>query len=630
MKILIQAVCTALLLSTVYTHAAFAPFTDTAKLDSAAPDTAQAFSTLVSIKRPRIGMMKVDLSSVTNPVSAATLTVYATSIQSFNLYMLGVVDGASGQDWSSASATYNNVASSGLFTPADDTYAGADGHLVSLGGAQAYTGDSGNVAITFSGAALVDLLNNDTDGKLTFVFHSDSTANGNIRPHDHSTAPPTLEYTLAGTLPPEFIAPNDTNIVFSGSKYITADSSKVSFLRHSDDTLVDPDRAFTTSKATKSTGISVSFKTASDSILVKFSQDLNEGARFSHIENNGAPVTGSYSSSTNLSFTINSATPGLASVYRITLPPWAKADFRGLELDEGFSLLPYTPPVQKQYVAIGDSITHGRGQRMTSETYPWLVAEALNLDLYNLAVGGSKVSVPVAEMLSEFPAVDVISVLIGWNDLHGGGKTVAEYAADLAAMLDALRVSQPDARVVCISPIYTTAPTNETTGATIQEFRQVIYDGVAARRATGDYKVHLIRGEELTSAADLNDTVHLSIDGAAHFATELAPLMEPLIAGTVDFDGDKLVDAYEEALGTDPVDPDSLFAVNSTPLPISGTVQLSWPSASDVLYRIWESSDLVGWTVASNWAVALTPPEDIIEFDLSPSNGFFKIEADIR
>jgi PKD repeat protein len=104
-----------------------------------------------------------------------------------------------------------------------------------------------------------------------------------------------------------------------------------------------------------------------------------------------------------------------------------------------------------------------------------------------------------------------------------------------------------------------------------------------------------------------------------------------LMQTAADSDGDGLTDAQEIALGTDPNDPDSVFGFSgSTPLPMSGKIQLTWPSSTGVLYRVWESADLSAWSVIRDWTNALTPPSDSFEFDLSPSNGYFKVEADIQ
>ncbi|VGO15383.1 hypothetical protein PDESU_03966 [Pontiella desulfatans] len=590
----------------------------------------------------RQGLLRFDLSGVgTNDVTNASFTLTAKKEDTYTLYAWGVVDNAPGQNWNDTTTTMSNVLTSGMYTPIENLESADDTNLVLLG-SQSVAGagaGAGYDTYTLASQSLVDWLNTDTDGDATIVVSIGENVNTAMR-SGTAGSEPFLTYTLTGATPPStndavVIDANDTNIIFRGSQYITSTASATSFKRHSDATLNDLDNAFTPAKALTGTGISIEFKTDSDAILARFSQDLSaeyKGGRFSYYEDGVLMGSTDFFGGEDMSFTINSASPGTASVYRITMPTWANPVFQGLELELGSSLQPLAPAAQKTYVSIGDSITHGRGQAVSSETYPWRVAEALDLDLYNVAVGGAKISVPTAEMLADFPPVDVVTVLIGYNDLHAG-KSIVEYAADFSAMLDALRVSQPDARIVCISPTYTDNPSNTTTGVTIQDFRQVVYDEVAARRAANDYKIHLVRGEEISSAANLRDgdPVHFSVEGAAAFATELAPLMEPFAEGSVDFDGDSLTDAQEEALGTDPTDAASFFAVSGqTPLPMPGKFEIRWPSASNVLYKVWESPDLTHWAVARDWAVAQTPPEDALEIDLSPSNGFFKVEAEIQ
>ncbi|MDF7822719.1 Ig-like domain-containing protein [Pontiellaceae bacterium B12227] len=134
-----------------------------------------------------------------------------------------------------------------------------------------------------------------------------------------------------------------------------------------------------------------------------------------------------------------------------------------------------------------------------------------------------------------------------------------------------------------------------------------------------DYLAVLLGGQ---ANANNNDTKFVGVD-----AVQLALSADP----DVDSDADGLTDAQEIALGTNPGDPDSVFSISDTaPLPITGKVNIVWPSRSNVLYRIWSSPDLIGWNVARDWAAAQTPPEDTLELDLSPSNGFFKVEAEIQ
>ncbi|WP_309398869.1 Ig-like domain-containing protein [Cerasicoccus maritimus] len=127
------------------------------------------------------------------------------------------------------------------------------------------------------------------------------------------------------------------------------------------------------------------------------------------------------------------------------------------------------------------------------------------------------------------------------------------------------------------------------------------------------------------------DHIQLNIDAA----TETVGVLSVALAVTdigedTDADNDGWNDADEIALGTDPHDPSSVFAITScVMIPESGMLRIGWPSVSGVQYRVWISSDLIDWTVARDWENAVSPPEDILDLEMSSSNLFFKVEADI-
>ncbi len=336
--------------------------------------------------------------------------------------------------------------------------------------------------------------------------------------------------------PAQYVSPNSTNILISGTQYINRETDSVWFQRHSDAVLAMtyPQNGFNDVKARADTGIMLTFKTDSDKIKMSFRMlDFNNrGAGYGIFENGTMIAEYDFVKDTNTPetvFTIESTTPGTASVFQITLPSWANVEFFDMRIDEGASMLPCELPVRKRYVALGDSITHGTGQQSyTHRTYPFKLAQALDVDLFNLAVGGSRVSVPTGEMLSEFPPIDVITILIGYNDCFGA-VPLSTYQSNLTALVTACRTNQPNADIFCITPTYTSTP-DLPDSATIADFRQAVADIVATGQTAGDTKLHLIRGETIiTNSSQLLDGVHLLPDGAIDMANGLFTAMDPIV-----------------------------------------------------------------------------------------------------
>ena len=186
---------------------------------------------------------------------------------------------------------------------------------------------------------------------------------------------------------------------------------------------------------------------------------------------------------------------------------------------------------------------------------------------------------------------------------------------------------------------------NDFTGLTadlggLYDFTGGTYDNLVIKRTIADAELsgstYTTFSNSITSVVDYNYLAVLAggVASANNNNSEFVgvdAVQLTLMQIAADSDGDGLTDTQEIALGTNPNDPASVFSiVDTTPLPISGKLGITWPSRTNVLYRIWASPDLIDWSIARNWATAQTPPEDALEFDLSPSNGFFKVEADIQ
>lgn len=347
-----------------------------------------------------------------------------------------------------------------------------------------------------------------------------------------STAPVSLSI-LSTNGPTQYVSPNSSDISIAGTWFINRETDSVWFQRHTDEVLALTfnEGGFNDLKARTDTGIRLLFKTDSDQIKLSFRMlDFNNRSAGYGIYENGALIEEyDFPKDTNTPenvFTITSTTPGAASVYEVCLPSWANVEFFDMRIDDGASMLAYTPPVQKTYIALGDSITHGTGQQSyTHKTYPFQLSKLLGVDLYNLAIGGSVISQPVAEMLAEVPQADVITLLIGYNDWNSG-DTAGEYETNLTAFVSTCRSNQPNADIFCVTPTFTTT----TNTIPIDDFRAVVSNLVTDLQTAGDSNIYLIRGETIITNADqLVDAVHLDPDGATDMANGMYDIIDPIV-----------------------------------------------------------------------------------------------------
>ncbi|NGM60861.1 SGNH/GDSL hydrolase family protein [Sphingobacterium sp. SGG-5] len=321
---------------------------------------------------------------------------------------------------------------------------------------------------------------------------------------------------------------SNTNIHVMGARYVSRTPAKLSFTRFSGQTLALPSevRRFSTTYALATTGISLQFKTRSSSIHLTFSREsgmndsgsfqvLRDGVNFKTVEFVGAV-------NTPMQIELNALPTDKEYVYEVILPCYTNVSLTKLELDGESSLVTYVPTPKGIYISFGDSITHGAGQGgATYLTYPFLLAQKLDMSLYNLAISGAKISIPMAETAKELPQADIITVLIGYNDFSSGNRTATEIDNDYRLFLTEIRNNQPSAEIYCITALYTTNTSNATTGMTAEELRDVVKDIVTEYQAT-DNKLHLIEGDKIiTSSAQLADRVHLNVIGASTLANGL-------------------------------------------------------------------------------------------------------------
>lgn len=125
-------------------------------------------------------------------------------------------------------------------------------------------------------------------------------------------------------------------------------------------------------------------------------------------------------------------------------------------------LLPATPRSGGSHLdgaihllVLGDSTAVGTGVEQMAEAMAGQLARRLPESVAWRAVGENGMTAAevrerhLAEALNE-PA-DVVVVLVGWNDALQL-RSAAEFGENLAALLDALRERNPDARLVVVAP----------------------------------------------------------------------------------------------------------------------------------------------------------------------------------
>lgn len=338
--------------------------------------------------------------------------------------------------------------------------------------------------------------------------------------------PATLSKAFAKSVPL-----NDPNIHVLGAGYVYPSDKKLFYGRFSPIILALPDdvKGFNSDNARTNSGIRIMFKTNSNHITLTFALETgaNRGSDFAVLQNGIFYRNYAFKPTQrdSIVISIKSVNPGKAVVYEIVLPSFSATSLVDFNIDNNAILIPFSQQ-KKIYLAFGDSITHGTGQIPSAyKSYPYLLSKELDVDYYNLAVGGAKISLQVAEMSKELPMASIATVLIGYNDLVSQNKKADQFITDYRIFLDALRKSQPVADVFCISLLYTKTTTSKDGLTTPDEYRIALKNLIEDMSKT-DKKLFFIPGDKITSAANLQplggkDPVHLTETGAALFADTL-------------------------------------------------------------------------------------------------------------
>ncbi|MCK9507643.1 MAG: SGNH/GDSL hydrolase family protein [Pigmentiphaga sp.] len=309
---------------------------------------------------------------------------------------------------------------------------------------------------------------------------------------------------------------DNPDIVIEGAQYLTKTPERVIINRHSEEFFPLVTGYFLEARAKTQTGVVIRFKTDSPQLKVNFekrndSEQRNNSCVFAVYKN--GKLSGYIRDTYQLNITAGTTDP---VVWEIVLPYLWGVNFTGIDLVSGYTLLPQENENKPKYVAIGNSITHGTGQTDASDvTYAFRFARAMGWELYNLAVGGSRIHEQIAEETKNLD-LHAISILWGFNDWTQTQPSVlmANVMPRYKLLLENLREYHPDAYIYCIMPTHTTNPRTPTIDTLRNAERRIVKEMIAQ----GDDRFIVVEGGSVNNTADLTDNVHLNNQGASKLA----------------------------------------------------------------------------------------------------------------
>ncbi len=328
----------------------------------------------------------------------------------------------------------------------------------------------------------------------------------------------------------------DPNIAFRGTRYVHKYPTHIAVDRFRESYYSMPGSTlrFSPQNARQTSGIMLALYTESPTVTLAWGTEpqFSAGKLDFAVLLDGKMTEATYGAvledrTKHFAFTFDTgAKKGKPVLCEVTYPSFGNPYLVGIKLEPGYNLLPVPKDDKRIYVALGDSISFGTGQGVaTYRTWPWQFAQLNHMELFNLAVGGGKVSVKAGEMLADWPRIDLITILIGAND-RGSGGTAERYYDEYMRLIQAIRKNHPVTEIICISPTYSKfgSTPSDKSGLTMEPFREAVVRLVKETQKAGDKHIRLVRGEELSSENTGN--LHFTPEGAKIFAEAMCAEVE--------------------------------------------------------------------------------------------------------
>jgi len=131
--------------------------------------------------------------------------------------------------------------------------------------------------------------------------------------------------------------------------------------------------------------------------------------------------------------------------------PWSvSALLSELSLDDGCFVETVKP--KKKLLAFGDSITHGFDAYRPSNRYIAILADKLEAEEHNKAIGGERFFPELASLKDDFEP-DYITVAYGTNDWNSG-MSMEEFSDNCRLFYENLRKNHLNSKIIAITPIW--------------------------------------------------------------------------------------------------------------------------------------------------------------------------------
>lgn len=195
--------------------------------------------------------------------------------------------------------------------------------------------------------------------------------------------------------------------------------------------------------------------------------------------------------------------------------PWnAQVALQMLTLDDGATLEPVKPA--KTLLAFGDSITHGFDALHPSRRYIARLADALNAQEYNKAVGG-EFFWGVLGAAKDPIDPDYIVIAYGTNDWKYAKREL--FIRESTSLIRNIRNNYPQAKIFVISPIWRKYHQAETAFSSFHEIDSLLRDAVQ-----GVDNVTVIRGFDFVPKEGIffgDGTLHPTDEGFLRYFESL-------------------------------------------------------------------------------------------------------------